>query len=90
MVLGDVVMKQDIPKHTKYSDFKMVLLFFFFECLFIFERKRERERESRGGGAEREGDRGSEVSSVLTAESPIRGSNSRTGNHDVSSSQTLN
>ena len=38
----------------------------YFKCLFIFER----ERESRGG-AEREGDGGSEAGSVLTAQSPM-------------------
>ena len=39
--------------------------------LFIFEREWGRDRE-------REGDRGSEVGSVLTVESPMQGSNSRT------------
>ena len=43
-----------------------------FLMLFIFER--ERERESRGG-VEREGDRGSEAGSVLTAQSPMWGLN---------------
>ena len=42
-----------------------------FKCLFL------REREG-GGGAEREGDRGSEAGSVLTGQSPMRVSNSRT------------
>ena len=42
---------------------------------FIFERERERESAIRGG-AETEGDRGSET---LTVESPTQGSNSRTG-----------
>ena len=43
------------------------------------ERERERERERmhvNRGGAEREGDRGSEACSALTAESPMWGSNS--------------
>ena len=44
-----------------------------FNVLFIFERQ----RVSRGG-AEREGDRGSEAGSALTATSPMRGSNSPT------------
>ena len=41
------------------------------------EREREREHVG-GGGAETEGDRGSEVSSALTAESSMQGSNSQT------------
>ena len=54
----------------------------FFLSLFIYfkkerERGRERERPS-GEGAEREGDRGSEAGSVLTAESPLQGLNSQT------------
>ena len=40
--------------------------------MFIFDRT-----NACGGGAEREGDRGSEAGSALTAESPIWGSNSR-------------
>ena len=44
--------------------------------MFI-ERERESERAS-GGGAERERDRESEVGSVLTAERPMWGLNSRT------------
>ena len=47
--------------------------FFFNVYFFIFEG----ESMSRGG-AEREGDRGSEADSVLTAESPMWGSNSQT------------
>ena len=43
---------------------------------FIFERERARGRMS--GGEHREGDRGSEVGSMLTADSPTWGSNSRT------------
>ena len=39
--------------------------------------ERERERMSRGG-AEREGDRGSEAGSALSPQSPTRGSNSQT------------
>ena len=62
-------------KHT-HNNAKMkgknaFYLFSFNVCLFL------KERESRGG-AEREGDRGSEGGSVLTAGSPMRGSNSRT------------
>ena len=45
--------------------------------MFIYIREREGER-MRGGGAEREEDRGSEAGSVLTAESLMRGSNPRT------------
>ena len=41
--------------------------------MFIFEKE-----HVSGGGAEREGDRGSVVGSVPTAESPMKGSNSRT------------
>ena len=45
--------------------------------IFIYVYFLEREREgTRGGGAEREGDRGSEVGSVLTAASPMWGLNS--------------
>ena len=45
--------------------------------MFIYfkERERERERESAGEGQKREGDRGSEMGSMLTAESPTWGSN---------------
>ena len=47
-----------------------------FSCLF-FERERERERAHvNGGGAEREEDRGSETSSMLTAQGPMLGSKS--------------
>ena len=42
------------------------------KCL-LFLREREREQ-----GAEEGGDRGSEAGSLLTAESPMQGSNSRT------------
>ena len=45
--------------------------------MFIFERERENVCEGRER-AEIEGDRGSEVGSVLTAESLGRGSNSHT------------
>ena len=48
---------------------------FIFKCLFIFGRERMR---MSGAGAEKEGGQGSEAGSVLTAESPMRGSNSRT------------
>ena len=48
---------------------------FLFVCLFIFER--ERETASRGG-AEREENGGSEMSSVLTTQRPMWGSKSRT------------
>ena len=45
--------------------------------IYVYFLEREREREgTRGGGAEREGDRGSEVGSVLTAASPMWGLNS--------------
>ena len=50
-----------------------VLVFFFFFYVYSFLR----ESMSRGG-AERDGDIGSEVDSKLTAVSPMRGSNSRT------------
>ena len=53
----------------------------FFFVMFIFERERETERERESanrGGAEREGDRGSEMGSPLTAKSLMWGSNSRT------------
>ena len=40
-----------------------------FKCLFIFEREQ-------AGKGQREGDRGSEVGSMLTAVSPIPDSNS--------------
>ena len=43
--------------------------------MFIFERERESVSE---GGAESEGDRGSEAGSVLTADNPMHGSNSKT------------
>ena len=53
--------------------------FYFFVVVLIFQRERERERASTsGGGAEREGDRGSEVGSVLTAASLPRDLNSWT------------
>ena len=45
--------------------------------MFIFERESVSMR-GQGGGAEREGDRGSEVGFVLTAESPTWGSNTQT------------
>ena len=51
------------------------LLFFLKFVYFERERKRERERLS-WGRTEREGDRGSKACPVLTAESPIQGSNS--------------
>ena len=58
-------------------------LFYFFKCLFIFERERERERETErkwGRGREREGDTESEAGSRLPAVStePDAGSNPRT------------
>ena len=46
-------------------------------CLFIFERDRQRQRDSREG-AEKEGDTESQAGLVLSAQSPARGSNSRT------------
>ena len=57
------------------------LFFLFFKCLFIYllrERERERERDHEQGKSRREGDRGSEAGSVLTAESPAWGLNSQT------------
>ena len=59
-------------------NFPSSLFFLSFFTFFIYyeERERERERErTSGGGAEREEDRGPYVGSVLTAESPMRGSN---------------
>ena len=50
-----------------------LLKVFFIVCLF-FQRERERESMS-GSGEEREGDRGSEAGSVLTAASPMQDSN---------------
>ena len=59
--------------HQMYAIF-----LFFLSYLFILrQRGKEREREW-GRGREQEGDRGSEAGSVLTAESPMWGSNSRT------------
>ena len=46
--------------------------------MLVFEREREMMMMMSRGGAEREGDRRSEVGSVLTAESLIRGLNSQT------------
>ena len=47
--------------------------------IYFSERERERKRQSvSGGGAERQGDRGSEMSSSLTVASQMQGSNSRT------------
>ena len=46
--------------------------------LFLRERERERERAHMSrGGTEKEGNRGSEAGSMLTAESPSQGSNSQ-------------
>ena len=58
-------------KGTHFS----IVFFNFFKCLFL----RERQSVS-GGGAEREGDTESEAGSrlELSAQSPTRGSNSRT------------
>ena len=50
----------------------------FKKCLLNFEREMGTETEHKQGGAEREGDRGSEAGSVPTAEGPMLGSNSRT------------
>ena len=45
------------------------LFLFSFKFVYLFLRERERERECASrGGAERQGDRGSEAVSVLTAE----------------------
>ena len=46
--------------------------------VFILMVMSERESETGQGGAEKEGNRGSEVGSVLTAESLMRGLNSQT------------
>ena len=61
----------------------------FFIFYFFWERRRESASE---GGAEREGDRGSEAGSVLTAESLTWGLNSWTCllDHDLSRSRILN
>ena len=51
----------------------------FFNVYLLLARERERETESVSrGGAESEGDRGSEAGSVLTAESPTWDSGSQT------------
>ena len=51
----------------------------------IFEGERESEHTCLSRGeAEKEGDRGSEAGSVLTAESLMQGLNSRTMDHDLS------
>ena len=55
--------------------------------MFIFQR--ERERQSRGG-AERKGDKGSEVDFVLTVESLMWGWIQEPQDHDLSQSLTLN
>ena len=47
---------------------------FFFKFIY-FEKEKE---TASGGGAERDGDRGSEAGSMLTEESPMWGSNSQT------------
>ena len=52
----------------------IILLYLFFNVYLFL---RERQHTSRGG-AEREGDRGSEAGSALTAERPMQGSNSWT------------
>ena len=57
---------------TKFT----LIISILFKC-FIYFWERKRERMSREG-AEREGDRGSEAGSLLTAESPMWGSNPRT------------
>ena len=51
--------------------------------MYVFIYKRERKKVSEAG-AEREGDRGSEAGSLLSAESPMWGLNSRTRDHDLS------
>ena len=48
----------------------MSILKYSFLLMFIFGRERE---DASGGGAEREGDRGSETVFALTAESPMWG-----------------
>ena len=56
------------------SDYFPSLSLFLNKCLFIFERERG---SVNGGRAEREGNRGPEAGSVLTAVSSTQGSNSR-------------
>ena len=58
----------------------MHLFLIFKKFIYLFFKRdgeRERERVSKGG-VEREGDRESEAGSVLIAETPMPGSNSRT------------
>ena len=54
-----------------------VPLFFLFNVYFEREGKRERQTAS-GGRAERERERESQAGSVLSAQSPMQGSNPRT------------
>ena len=53
----------------------MTLTYSFKKKVYLFLREREHTSQ---GGAEREGDRGSEAGSALTADSPTWGSNSET------------
>ena len=64
-------------------------LFSFSVFVYLCERLRERER-TRRGWAERWGEGASEAGSALTAESPTRGSSSRTTRYDLNRSQRLN
>ena len=62
------------PGEELRSDYFLSLSLFLNKCLFIFERERVCVN---GGRAEREGNRGPEAGSVLTAASSTQGSNSR-------------
>ena len=64
------------PETKTWTTTIWCFLFFFFKCLFSFERERAHTHEQ--GGAERKGDRGSKAGPPLTAVSPMRGSNSQT------------
>ena len=58
--------------------------------MYLFLRERQTETAHKWERGREGGDRGSKVGSVLTAESPTRGSNSQLQDHDLSRSQTLN
>ena len=60
----------------------ILIILYFYYFLFIFERERAEE-------GQREGDRGSEVGSVLTSENPMWGSNLQTWDQDLSLNQAL-
>ena len=63
-----------------------IITFHIFLNVFIYFLR----ESASGGGTEREGDRGSEAGSALTAASPMWGSNSGTRDHDLSGSPILN